>query len=229
MSDLNMQLVREFFELNLFYVLPHWQFEGISRDAESAGSLLFVEQPRPAAAAEPECLLRTGDVQAIQRAVVEVRAWHADRIYASKIETNPVFTRVASEQTKAIADTVFNGRDYKIVLVVSEFSPSPRHRDQAVRLLQEAGIDHVIEFPTVLADMLRLVSPQNNYAPSHTLQTLRLLKRYNFIRLQQLELFFPAVAPDAPCVAPRDEEEEDGYDASGQLEMPEEEDADTGA
>ncbi|HDP34959.1 MAG TPA: hypothetical protein ENN29_07605, partial [Candidatus Hydrogenedentes bacterium] len=139
MSDLNMQLVREFFELNLFYVLPHWQFEEALRDVESAGSLLFVEQPKQAAPGEPACLLRPGDVQSVQRAVVEVRAWHADRMYASVIESNPVFARVASEQTRAIAETVFNSLDYKIILVVSEFSASPHRRDQAVNLLHNAG------------------------------------------------------------------------------------------
>ncbi len=215
-----MQLVREFFELNLFYVLPHWQFDEALRNVDTAGSLLFVEQPKPAAPGDPaECLLRPGDVQSIQRAVVEVRAWHADRMYASVIEANPVFTRVASEQTRAIADTVFNSADYKIVLVVSEFAASPQGRTQAVRLLQKAGIDHIIEFPTLLADMLRLISAQNNYAPSQTLQTMRLLKRYNFIRLQQLELFFPTPAPDAPGVVP--EHIETTFD--DQLETEEEE------
>ena len=218
MSDLNMQLVREFFELNLFYVLPHWQFDEELRDVESAGSLLFVEQPKPAAALEPECLLRPGDVQSIQRAVVEVRAWHADRMYTSVIESNPVFTRVASEQTRTIAENVFNSTDYKIVLVVSEFSASQQRRQKAVKMLQKNGIDHVIECPTLLADMLRLISAQNNYAPSHTLQTMRLLKRYNFIRLQQMELFFPVPAPDAPGVAPDDIETT--FDE--QLEMEEE-------
>ncbi len=204
MSDINMQLVREFFELNFFYVLPHWQFEDTLRTAEGTGSLLFVEQPKPAAPGEPARLLRPGDVQSLQRAVVEVRAWHADRMYASVIEANPIFKRVASEQIRAIADSVFNGEDYATVLVVSEFSTSPQVRDQALRLLLDAGVNHVIEFPTLLADMLRLVSAQDNYAPSQTLQTLRLLKRYSFIRLQQLELFFPAPVPDAPGTVPED-------------------------
>lgn len=218
MSDLNMQLVREFFELNLFYVLPNWQFEGALRDVESAGSLLFVEQPKPAIAGEVDCLLHPGDIQSIQRAVVEVRAWHADRMYTSVIESNSVFARVASEQTRTIAESVFNSQDYKILLVVSEFSASPDKRDKAVKILQDHGIDHVIEFPTILADMLRLVSPQNNYAPSHTLQTMRLLKRYNFIRKQQLELFFPSPTPDAPGIVPDDIETT--YDE--QLELKEE-------
>ena len=84
-----MQLAREFFELNLFYVLPHWQYDTGQQDAESLGALLFVEQHRPAVPGEPGCLLHAGDIKSIQRAVVEIRAWHAD-LYPSVIEANPV-------------------------------------------------------------------------------------------------------------------------------------------
>ena len=200
MSDINMQLVREFFELNLFHVLPHWRFEVAPRDTDYPGALLFVEQSNPVAANEPGCLLHAGEVKGIHRAVVEVRAWHADRLYPSVIEANPVFSRVASQQTRNLAEEIFGGEAYKVMLVVSEFSSAPARRDQAVNVLRAQGIDHVMEFPTMLAEMLRLVSAQGSYAPSHTLQTMRLLKRYGFIRLQQLELFFPAPTPDAPVL-----------------------------
>lgn len=200
MSDINMQLVREFFELNLFYVLPHWQFEVDQRDSEYMGALLFVEQRTPAPPMELDCLLRAGEVRGVQRAVVEVRAWHADRLYPSVIDSNPVFTRVASAQTRALAESIFGGLDFKVVLVVSEFSSAPARRDQAVKSLHAQGIDHVIEFPTMLAETIRLVSVQGSYSPSQTLQTIRLLKRYGFIRRQQMELFFPAPTPDAPVL-----------------------------
>lgn len=200
MSDINMQLAREFFELNLFYVLPHWRYEADQRDSDYIGAMLFVEQHTPAPPMELDCLLRPGDVKGIQRAVVEVRAWHADRLYPSIIESNPVFARVASQQTRTLAESIFGGQAYKIILVVSEFSSAPAKRDQAVRTLQKQGVDHVIEFPTLLAEIVRLVSAQGGYAASHSLQTIRLLKRYGFIRRQQLELFFPAPAPDAPVL-----------------------------
>lgn len=202
MNDINMQLAREFFELNLFYVLPHWHYEADQFDSEYLGALLFVEQHTPAPPMELECLLRAGDVNGIQRAVVEVRAWHTDRLYASVIESSAVFSRVASQQTRTLAESIFGGQEYKILLVVSEFASAQAKRDQAVRTLSALGIDHVIEFPTMLAEIVRLVSPQSGYAASQSLQTIRLLKRYGFIRQQQLELFFPASRPDAP-VLPR--------------------------
>ena len=221
MSDINIQLAREFFELNLFYVLPHWQFDTGTQDTEYLGSLLFVEQRSQIPLMEPGGLLRTGDIKGIQRAVVEVRAWHADRLYPSVIEANPVFARVASSQTRNLAETIFNGEEFKIILIVSEFSSVPARRDQAVSALCALGINHVLEFPTMLAEMVRVVSPQGSYAPSHTLQTIRLLKRYDFIRLQQLELFFPPPPPDAPVLPQEKVPAEDTF-ASFDTSEPEE-------
>lgn len=215
MSDINLQLAREFFELNFFYVLPHWRFDDNSRESDYASSLLFVEQPAAVTPLELDCLLRVGEIRGLPRAVVEVRAWHADRLYPFVIESNPIFARVASQQTRTLADKVFGGKPYKIMLIVSEFPAAPARRDQAVQALHSRGIDHVMEFPTLLADMAQLVSAHGNYAPSQTLQLLRLLKRYGFLRNQQMELFFPASLPDAPVLPPVDlepfaEENSDG-------------------
>jgi hypothetical protein len=57
----------------------------------------------------------------------------------------------------------------------------------------------VIEFPVILHEIVDKISAHVSYAPSDTLQTLRLLKRYNFIRYQQLELPFPTEAPVIGC------------------------------
>ncbi len=200
MSDLNMQLVREFFELNRFYVLPHWQCEEVSHSSENT-SLLFVERAQTEAGVEPEFLLRPADLPGVRRAVVEVRAWHADRVYPSTIDGNPVLGHVASQEMRDLAETVFGAAEFKTILVVSEFSAAPLVRARALQMLQGFGISHVLEFPTILADLLDGVSVNGNYAPSQTLQTLRLMKRYSFVRRQQMELSFPAAG--SPESAPR--------------------------
>ena len=219
MSDLNMQLVREFFELNRFYVLPHWRCEDVSHSSENT-SLLFVERAQTEAGVEPEFLLRPADLAGIHRAVVEVRAWHADRIYPSTIDGNSVLGHVAGQEIRDLAETVFGVPEFKTILVVSEFSAAPTVRARALQMLQEFGIGHVLEFPTILGDLLDGVSVNGNYAPSQTLQTLRLLKRYSFVRRQQMELVFPASGASEPSprsgrartregAADRNEEEED--------------------
>lgn len=203
MSDINMQLVREFFELNRFHVLTHWQHDHVPRFSDIS-SILFVEHPSLEAVQETEFVLRPEEVGALARAIVEVRAWHADRFYPSVIESSPILGHVAGPEARALAESVFGGPDYDTVLVISELPGSPGPRARAVELLRAFGIGHVLEFPAIMTDILNRISAHGNYAPSHTLQTLRLLKRYDLVRRQQLEFGFSTEAPpgrDAPEVA----------------------------
>lgn len=188
MSAVNIQLVREYFELNLFYILPHWGIEAAqTKDQDAVPSLLFVEQAQAPEVPPQEFLLGSGDIKYIHRAAVEVRAWHGGRLYSSAMGADSLFSRVASRQTHSLASSTFNSDQYKILLVVAELPTSKTARLQSLDTLQSFGIHHVIEFRTILGDLLKQISVQGNYGPSKTLQTLKLLKRYDFIRPQDLE------------------------------------------
>ncbi len=195
MSDVNVQLVREFFELNGFRAMTFWQHEPTGSRGADHGFQLFVENIAPDSTRQPEFLLRSTDIAGLGRALVEVRAWHGDRVYASVIEANPVLLEVAGEESLLRARQVFDTDDFRTILVISELPASLDARQRSLDLLRRSGLDHVIEFPTILSDMLDTLSPFVSYAPSHTLQTLRLLKRYQLVRHQQLELPFPTEPP----------------------------------
>ncbi|MBI4557958.1 MAG: hypothetical protein HY706_10280 [Candidatus Hydrogenedentes bacterium] len=184
--DVNLQLVREFFELNLFRVLTNWQQPGEHR------AQLFVENSVPMAGPEREFVLRPADLSSLECAVVELRAWHADRFYPSLIEANPGFGDFTKEEALALAREVFGPRTLTTILVISEMPATADQRQRSVELLQALGVHHVLEFPTVLQDLLAKVSVNGVYAASQTLQTLRLLKRYRLVRHQQMELTFAA-------------------------------------
>ncbi len=195
MSDFNMQLVREFFELRLFHVLTHWQHEGLLPRTADTMSLLFVEHTSPEAGRTPDFVLGAGEVPLVHRAVVEVRAWHADRFYASVIENSHALSHGPDSETRQLGRAVFGHDDFTSILVLSELPASTAPRAKAVQLLRDRGIGHIIEFPTLLRDMVERVGAHGNYAPSQSLQTMRILKRYNLIRRQQLEFAFPAETP----------------------------------
>src|SRR3990172_4390503 len=128
MGDVNVQLVREFFELNLFHVLTNWQQTPRRlRPGEHAGQL-FVGNTSPGLPRELPFLLHPVDVPSIDRAVVEVRAWHGDRFYPSVIEANPVLSQFVSEESTALAREVFRGQPFTTVLVVSELPSSSELR-----------------------------------------------------------------------------------------------------
>jgi len=195
MDDVNLQLVREFFELNVFRVLTNWhQDPRTLRGGERSGQL-FVENASRTPARELPVVLGESDISGIEQAVVEVRAWHADRFYPSVIEANPILSQFVSEDSLALARDVFTDLPFTTVLVVSELPVTLEQRNRSVDLLRTAGIAHILEFPVILRTLLNKVSINGSYAASSTLQTLRLLKRYKLVRNQQME--FP-VLMEAP-------------------------------
>ena len=189
MSPINLQLVREFFELHSFRVLTNWQ-----QDTGRAGEAvvqLFVENCQPEPERQLDTLLRLEDIPVLERAVVDVRAWHGDRFYASVVENNPILTQSAQPLARAQAAEVFGPHaEVKTVLVLSELPTSPEQRARTVTKFEEAGIDHVIEFPTILYGLLEKVSAGGDYGASPTLAVLRLLKRYRMVRNMQMEFAF---------------------------------------
>ena len=203
MADVNLQLVREFFELNMFAVLTNWQRESLRQRMSDSSLQVFVENVNPALSRDLDFVLDPVDLPSIERALVEVRAWHADKFYPSVIESSPVLWQFVSEESLAYARDIFGERPFTNILVISELPQSSEPRARSVQLLQEAGIDHVLEFSSVLRDLLEKVSMHENYATSPTLQILRLMKRYKLVRNQQLEFAFlnePPVSEPSPHV-----------------------------
>lgn len=204
MNEINTQLVREFFELNRFGVLTQWPHLADGFKSHEGGSLLFAEKLGGETGGDPPFLLRGEDAALLHRAVVEVRAWHADKFYPSVIESSPILAHIASDEVADLARDVFGGAVYSSVLVISELPASPARRARSLQLLEALPVGHVLEFSTLLAALARLLSSHGNYAPSQTLQTLRLLKRYNLVRRQQLE--FPFQVEPPPPILPADVE-----------------------
>lgn len=201
MSDVNLQVVREFFELNLFRVLTNWQQDPrILAHGDQAGQL-FVDNSNASSTKPLPFVLHPDDLGSIERAVVEIRAWHTDRFYPSVIESNPILTQFVSEDSLALAREVFQQQPFATILVISELPASADQRSRSIELLEQSPVDHVIEFPHLLHDLLQKVNVNGNYPDSQTLEMLRLLKRYKLTRNQQMEFAFSTEAP-APASSP---------------------------
>lgn len=202
MSDVNTQLVREYFELLRFRVVTHWQHDAHLPRVADPASLLFIELPDANAGTSAPFLLKSEDMPHIRRAVVEVRAWHADRFYPSVIENSATLAHAGTDEVQGLAASIFGQDDATNILVVSELPRTQEQRERACELLRARGIRHVLEFPVLLGDLLERLNPNGQYAPSPTLQVLRLVKRYHFLRRQQMEFSFPGEAPTPSRPAP---------------------------
>lgn len=194
MSAVDLQLVRECFELSRFRVMTHWRQETDAFQHE-ARPLLFIENTRPTLDPPNTTVLRREDLGRIERAVVDVRAWHGDRFYASVFEANPILGRTADPECAAAAADYFNGAPYATILVISELPASNEPRARALEAFAKLGIHHLIEFSAIIEEAARLVNAYGDYSASAPLQTLRLLKRYGLLRRQQLEFEFPTFVP----------------------------------
>lgn len=188
MSDINLHLVREYFELNQFRVSTMWRQEG-------PGAQLLVENAQLLESVPSPFLLTS--VRGIAQAYVEIRAWHTDRMYPSVIESNPILTAFAKPGASDRAAGALGSDRFSKILVISEFPHAPEVQAESIALFEAAGIDHVIEFPTMLRDLLSTISPHENYSASVTLQLLQFMKRYRLLRNDQMEFQFPLEAPGA--------------------------------
>lgn len=209
-AEIDLHLVREFFELNRFKVFTHWPQH--DRDGGSdSGAQLYVENGAAAEAGDMDPILQPAVLSRLHRAVVEMRPWHTDRFYASLIEANPVLTQFAEPWSLGHAQDFFGSDDFRRILVISELPRTAEQRAQLVQRLAQTSVDHVLEFPAILHDLAERTALSGTYTGSPTLQLLQHLKRYRLLRNQQLELSFPreprptAHAPRVDATPDRDE------------------------
>ena len=189
MSDVTHQIVRCFFELRGFRIWTNWR--------SGDGPQFCVDNPNPApSTVDKGFLFYPLDMPSVERAAVAVRAWHGERLYPSVIEANPGLTAAFNDEMLHPADEYFQGQPYLKLLIVSEFPVSQQPRARVIELLRDSPVDHVMEYPALLQDLLNRVDVNSTYTGSPLLQTLRILKRYHFFRNQQLEFAFPH-DPDA--------------------------------
>ena len=75
------------------------------------------------------------------------------------------------------------------ILVVPALPQDQEARDQSIALLRSRGVDAVIPFRTMLADLVSHIEVNRNYQQSDLLQMIRILKNYDFFKEPQLDLF----------------------------------------
>jgi hypothetical protein len=134
--------------------------------------------------------LSSADLSSVERAIVVVKGWHTETFSSARLAGTPeifrfVATRVFQQAARVFGD---DGTPLKI-LVVPALPQEAKARDESIALLQAKGVDAVIPFRTMLADLVAHTEVNRNYQKSDLLQTIRILKKYDFLREPQLELF----------------------------------------
>ncbi len=192
MADTNTRVVREFLEANNFSVMTNRKFQLQRADPpgrysiDILGANMDYSEPK----APLPMRLQADHMRYIPNVIVDVKGWHSYRFSPSLLSAKPELFYFVSPGALKFARRVFKNVPFKSLLVISEAPATEAVWSRMEEMLKKSGIDHVIEFPTILAFLISHVQVSNNYTESDTLQLLRFLKRYGLVKGHQLELPF---------------------------------------
>ena len=192
MSAVSETIVREYFELHGFFVRQQRKFIAPSqREDDEIDFFVFNPQPSESDAALPFTLAST-DLARIARGVVVVKGWHTETFSSAVLANAPEILRFLEPGTFQQTARAF-GKDGPVakILVVPALPAGAQAREQSIELLRGKGLDAVIPFHTMLADLIDQIEVNRNYQKSDLLQIIRILKNYGFLKDPQLELFKP--------------------------------------
>ena len=193
MPAVSESIVREYFELHEFLVRQHRKYVGQARREEDDDIDFFVLNPHPEPTESPlPFVLGSGELAFLHRAIVVVKGWHTETFSSRRLEHAPAIFRFVEPRVFQQAARAFGkeGTPFK-VLVVPTLPQTAQARDESIALLRSKGVDAVIPFRTMLADLVKETDANRNYQKSDLLQIIRILKNYDFFKEPQLELFRP--------------------------------------
>jgi len=189
MAYVDEEIVRLFFEFQGFLVRTNVKYmitkSGVpgESDVDLVVANLHPDKKNP----PREFVLRVEDLKGIEYAAVEVKGWHTITFTQGMIrESPPIFNFVRPEAIKAVTESLGTAHFSKI-LVISQLPKDEKHCAPAIEMLRtrtsdHEAIDHVIEFTTILEAIVKEVEPNKSYRDSECLETVRLLKRYRWLK-----------------------------------------------
>jgi hypothetical protein len=183
-------IVREFFELNGFFVRQQRKYLAAGRRDDDEIDFLIWNSRYQADSNPLPFVLSLQDLGAIARAVVVVKGWHTETFSPGVLANAPEIFRFVEPPVFQQAARAFreDGPLVKI-LVVPALPQNESARAASIDLLRAKGVDAVIPFRTMLIDLIGQTEVNRNYQKSDLLQIIRILKNYDFFGEPQLELF----------------------------------------
>jgi hypothetical protein len=192
MAAVSETIVREYFELHGFFVRQQRKYVTPARHEDDEIDFLVINPQPDRSTSTLSFVLTSKDLPAIARAVVVVKGWHTETFGPAMVTHAPEIFRFAESVAFRQASLTFGqGPPPAKILVVPALAQSKQTQEQVAQLFRSKGIDAVIPFRTVLADLIESIEVNRNYQKSDLLQTIRILKNYDFLKGPQLELFRP--------------------------------------
>lgn len=189
MSAVAEAIVREYFELHGFFVRQGRKYLApAKREDDQVDFSVF--NPRCDRTTTDNFILASADLKNVCKAIVVIKAWHTETFSLTVLTHAPEIFRFVDPAVFKQAAKAF-GEDGSLlkILVVPSLPQTSAARNQSVELLRGKGVDAVLPFRTMLADLIDSIEINRNYQKSDLLQIIRILKNYELLRDSQLELF----------------------------------------
>ncbi|MDQ8194533.1 hypothetical protein QEH59_08855 [Coraliomargarita sp. SDUM461004] len=203
MAGFDENIVREYFELNGFFVRQLRKYLVQSRKKRVDEEIdLVVYNPNAALDVLPAGFqLFSADMIKIRRAIVVVKAWHSSRFTPAMLKSSSRVFDFLKKDVLRNAESYFRFDDAEVdpelvgtgqftkILVLPSLPTSEPLRSESIQLLQERGVDGIITFGTILENLLRNVEVNHSYQKSDLLQLMRIMKIYDMVKEPQMNLF----------------------------------------
>ncbi|MSR66875.1 MAG: hypothetical protein EXS24_05830 [Pedosphaera sp.] len=189
MSAVSETIVREYFELLGFFVRQQRKYIAPAR-RENDEIDFFVHNPRATSGQTLPFVLSSADLAGVARAMVVVKGWHTETFSLAVLANAPEIFRFVQPGVFKQATKVFSSDGpFTKILVVPALPSDGAARQASIELLLAKGVDAVIPFHTMLAEIIAHIEANRNYQKSDLLQVIRILKNYEFFAEPQMELF----------------------------------------
>jgi len=190
MAAVSETIVREYFELHEFLVRQHRKFIAQNRRADDDIDFFVLNPLARKRDGEQPFVLASEDLPFIERAIVVVKGWHTETFSSARLASTPEIFRFVEAKIFQQAARVFGENSTPLkILVVPALPQLAAARDESIALLRSKGVDAIIPFRTMLNDLVTRTESNRNYQKSDLLQTIRILKNYDFFKEPQMELF----------------------------------------
>ncbi|MFP4166115.1 MAG: hypothetical protein ACLFUF_02990 [Opitutales bacterium] len=204
MTGFDENIVRDYFELNGFFVrqLRKYQLSSRSRRSDEEVGLVIQNPLESPAVNEPGFQLFSRDIQYVQKAIVIAKPWHDLRFTPSTLKSSSRVFEFLKKDVLKRAEYFFDFDEsevgpevmqqeasFKKLLIIPMLPASDPQRSESIALLREKGVDGIIAFSTILENLLRRVEVNHSCQKSELLQLMRTLKIYDLVKDPQMQLF----------------------------------------
>ncbi len=190
------QLIRSYFEFNGFLVATIEAPSGLAGRKRKGHPHYHLEvfHPEVDDAAPDGFQLFSSEIHRIRRARVRIEGWDESGFTARMLRNGKqMVEHLRKHVLKGVEcpeeDPEKGNEGGRRVWVLPGLPSVDPHREEAVGLLREAGVEHALTFRTILDNVSQRVDPLTAYESAPALQLIRMMKLFEMVSPPQMDLF----------------------------------------